>query len=497
MGTAARPVAGGTEGVITGYLNARSLAVTAMSREIAPAQRADELDGAADALLTATSEGDTGPTAVATRAYAEGLRALAALERWEHDTLAAAPDAERHHRAAELRASRAAAELSPDDALAGPLRDVLLALAAVKNFDDRHHVREMLLAAALPAPLIDPPRQPAVPASIDAEAALAKPRAAVITSLAGSPVSAAQAISPGQVHDLGIEARVLDWPDDARQLAVRYVSRWPAGAVEVPDVVIDRPDNPTEGVWTGRGEGYLVLHAGPADPLTSIQFGVSAELVRPEGGTPIKVLGHAGFAVRTFDPVHDVITGAPVLDERILGMLSELREQKIAPSEQPAFGRLLGAIARAGVRILADRTFPVGSNPNEKDFQAELRTRLGMATELGGRLAEHAWQGGGETDLAHDGVVAELKIAKITPATLENAKDYLSQSTQYASGGQHQISILAILDLTHKDAPPGVLANTVGWLEPRLHGLDDPAYPSRVAVIIINANLPLPSDWSR
>lgn len=51
--------------------------------------------------------------------------------------------------------------------------------------------------------------------------------------------------------------------------------------------------------------------------------------------------------------------------------------------------------------------------------------------------------------------------------------------------------------MTQMTGAPGVLANTMGWLEPELHGLDDPAFPSRVAVIIIKANLPRPSDWSR
>jgi hypothetical protein len=318
----------------------------------------------------------------------------------------------------------------------------------------------------------------------------------VITSLDGSPVTAAQAVSPGKVHDVAVQARVLDWPDDFPQLLVRYVSRWPPGAVELPDVVVSRPAQPAEGVWTGEGTGHLLLHAGPSDPLNPVRFGVSVELVGDQGPMSINVLGNAGFAVRTFDPSHDVMTGAPALDERILSMLAELRQRAIAPHEQPAFARFFGALARAAVRILADRALPEGSTPTESQFQKELLTRLGMASELGGRVTEHAWQGGGPTDLAHDGVVAELKVEKRVPATLETAKDYLAQTTQYASGGQRQLSILTILDMTSKDAPPGVLANTVGWLQPSLHGLDDPAYPTWIAVIIINANLPRPSDWS-
>ena len=42
-----------------------------------------------------------------------------------------------------------------------------------------------------------------------------------------------------------------------------------------------------------------------------------------------------------------------------------------------------------------------------------------------------------------------------------------------------------------------MIDNYVGWLIPRLHGLDNPCYPSLVAVLIINTNLPVPSTWSR
>jgi hypothetical protein len=37
----------------------------------------------------------------------------------------------------------------------------------------------------------------------------------------------------------------------------------------------------------------------------------------------------------------------------------------------------------------------------------------------------------------------------------------------------------------------------IGWLRPRLHGLDDPRFPSPVGVLIIDTSLPAPSAWRR
>jgi hypothetical protein len=71
------------------------------------------------------------------------------------------------------------------------------------------------------------------------------------------------------------------------------------------------------------------------------------------------------------------------------------------------------------------------------------------------------------------------------------------QPTQYGVGRGSQLSILVVLDHGRKEAPPGVIDNYIDWLRPRLHGLDDPRYPSLVGVLIVNTNLPVPSAWPR
>jgi hypothetical protein len=461
------------------------------------AERAVALDAAAQAMESRSAAQDTGLTARSARALATALGCLADLERWETDTVSAAVDAERHRRAAEHKARTVAVDIDANDPVLGPIREILERIAATRDLQEGTTLREHLMRTPAPLTLIDPPRGPYTGPSTNREPAPPAPRAAVITALDGSPVTWAHAVTPGRVHELKVEARVLNWPAEARALVLRFLSRWPSSAVDVTEITLPRPDQEIGGVCIARGTGHLALYAAAADPTTPVRLMIEGELETADGaGAPLRLLGHNELAVRTFDPAGDVITGASALDERILTMLAELRDENIAPHERDPFGRFLGAIARAGVRIVADREFPAGSDPSERDFQAELLRRLGMATELGGRVQEHAWQGGGPTDVAHDGVVAELKVERSQPATLERAADYMSQATQYASAGQRQLSILVILDMTLKQAPPGVLANTIGWLEPALHGLDDPAYPSRVAVVIVNGNLPIPSAWS-
>lgn len=484
---------------ITERIAWRTKMLSALADGVEPQARAKMLDEvAADISNGVGGDGSHGFTAGFLRGLGEALRALAGLERWEIDLLDAAPEAGRHLAASNLRARRALEQLGDDGAFE-PVRSILTAIERTEDVDERSTIRSDLRGLAIPIALIDPP--PAARASSkptpDPEPDLPMPRVALVPSIDGAPATRPYVVTPGRVHEFTLEARVLDWPEDSDSLVVRAITRWPASAIDLPEIRLGRPDEEDEGVRVARGNSHIVLHASSANPLEQINITFEGEFQMESGSRIARLIGHHELSVRTFDPTQDVITGAPVLDERILELLAGLREDQVAPAEEEAFGRFLGAISRAGMAILADREFPEGSNPSEADFQQELKKRLRMASELGGRVTEHAWQGGGPTDLSHDGVVGELKVERDVPATLARATDYLGQPTQYATGGQRQLSILVILDMTPKDAPPGVLANSIGLIEPALHGLDDPAYPSRVAVVILNGNLPRPSDWSR
>lgn len=130
-------------------------------------------------------------------------------------------------------------------------------------------------------------------------------------------------------------------------------------------------------------------------------------------------------------------------------------------------------------------------------FHDELETRLQADTELGGRLTRRDAVAGWFGDLLHDDVIAELKVARDKPVTIDDCAKYLGQPAQYGIGRGIQLSVLVVLDHSRKEAPPGVIDNYIGWLKPSLHGLDDARYPSLVGVLIVNTNLPVPSTWSR
>jgi hypothetical protein len=209
------------------------------------------------------------------------------------------------------------------------------------------------------------------------------------------------------------------------------------------------------------------------------------------------VAGYRRLRLRPFDPARDRLTEHPQTDQRLLKMYDALVSPAFDTADVRAFCRLFGASVTAAQSIMFDKVFRRGTRVTEGQFHDELEQRLRNDPILGGRLTRRDRVAGGFDDLLHDSVIAELKVERNKAITVPDCAKFLGQPVQYGVGCGSQLSILVVLDHSKKQAPPGVIENYVGWLQPALHGRTDPRYPSMVGVLIINTNLPVPSTWSR
>lgn len=92
----------------------------------------------------------------------------------------------------------------------------------------------------------------------------------------------------------------------------------------------------------------------------------------------------------------------------------------------------------------------------------------------------------------------ELKVEKRMPISLDAASArFVAQPTQYASSGDAQVSLLAVLDVLPKRAPAGVMGNEVGWALPETTSGTEASLPSMVGVVVVRGGFPRPSDFSR
>lgn len=473
-------------------LTAREAAVDALTGESGLAAASDRLEHAANLAADVVVEGDDGLTARAWRGYSEALRALSDIGDWDLATLAAEADSDRHLRAARRRSEVALSHLDREHPAHEPIAATLERLTTVGSLSEADAAAQDLVVIPLPTPLIAAPsaRRPTRAATEEEDPAA--PRAVCLVSHDGSPLVAPVVVRPGTVHALTVTARVLDWPETFPELVIQPLSVWPASAAEATEIRLERPEKSSDGIHEAEGTTNVVLHATAA-ASQPVGFTFKGDL-RGEVTQPTLILGYTGFALRPFDPTLDVETGIEVVDGRLRELFEVLRG-KAPEGEVGAFARLMSAACRAAVRIQADNIFRKGTKVPEDDFQSQMQARLGMAAELGGRL-HRCQQAGGVTDLVHDDIPLELKVEPDEPVTQQVAARHVGQPVQYATGGGKQLSVLCILDMASKEAPVGVLANSVYLLEPRLHGLTEPEYPSWVGVVVIGGNLPVPSAWS-
>ena len=136
------------------------------------------------------------------------------------------------------------------------------------------------------------------------------------------------------------------------------------------------------------------------------------------------------------------------------------------------------------------------SKVKESVFQATVLRDLRL--QLGQDVQEHPAQAGGITDIRCRGVIVELKVEGKNGDRQRLCQEYSDQPTQYAGVESRQVSVLLVLDLTTKDAPPGDIRNDILLTDVRTHGANDEArYPSKTFVFVVNGNTRSPSEYSR
>lgn len=245
------------------------------------------------------------------------------------------------------------------------------------------------------------------------------------------------------------------------------------------------------------GDLYCGLEQRPGQPGFDIPLLV---VFRNADGheTKAALAGHTRLRMRLFDSTQDSETGFRQLDRPLHEILDKVTDDPtLDPDDVAAFGRFFTAIVRAAPTITFAAAFRTGEKVSEGEFHDELESKLLADSTLGGRISRRDPIAGGYDDLMHDGIVAELKVEKTTPRTIDTCARYLGQPTQYGVGQGSRLSILVVLDHSRKQAPTGVPENYIGWVVPAMHGYTDPRYPSLVGVVIINTRWILPSSWSR
>jgi hypothetical protein len=467
-----------------------------------PGAAADELESAAELLATAAQP-----------AHASGRQRQRLVDAWKiaallfrYDAAVRAVDSsatallDAAKRQAEVLVATIASE--SDVPIGEGLADFLAAVPAISGAADAEAAWRTLGAAAAPICLVGKsllPRRGMFGSRSRLEIEPIEPPLAVcVPTLSEVPVTDLLVVRPDELYTLGLMVRLVDVPEWAETCIIEPVTRVDRGALTLPKYVLPLADGEADddGI-TLVGADHL--RCGVVQPIGDppIDCPLTVRLLGDGHDERIEVAGCTRLRLRPFDPSRDFVTEHEQTDARLLAMFGRLDSAEFNTEDVRAFCRLFAGCVRAAQRIMFDKTFMRGTHVDEGLFHNELERLLLADPELEGRLTRRDAVAGGFDDLLHDDVIAELKVSKGSPVTVEKSARYLGQPTQYGVGRGSQLSALVILDHGRKTSPPGVIENYIGWLTPKLHSLNDPQYPSLVGVLIINTNLPIPSAWRR
>lgn len=469
---------------------------------------ADRLEQAAEAIQPAQNPAPVLPTETAWAAWAGDLRCLAHLMRWDAAVQDASDSADRHLLAARRRAEVALAGMPADhadDPLLQPVGALSARIAEVQQPGDTAGLARELASIPLPVRIIEERSRHYRPPAASGEAEQRPVPAVGICRLDGALVTNAHVLRPNEIHDLGLELRLTEWPERATAIEVTFLSVLSPSQARLPSFTFTQTSPDDDGVYRLSATGSLSVSftlLGGAPPQA---FPVAARFTGPGLDEVLPVAGHNELRLRPFDATTDALTNRPQLDERIVAMYSVLHGMDLNADDVQAFCRLYTAIVDKAVAMQYEGTYMnKGTGVTERTFHNDLFDRLLSDPALEGRVQRGTRAAGGFLDIIHDRINAELKVAKKTSVTVKTSHKYLGQPTDYAADTGSQLSILVVLDMTRKQAPPGVLENYLGLMRPAVDGFDDPQFPSDdprfpsiVGVVIIKANLPVPSTYSR
>ena len=456
------------------------------------ARNSEAIRGAADVLDTASVSCDYSVIAASYGALAGLLRIIAMLVEWRAAVLDATPDADRF-----LRSAKAQYKLWLDEYQSSEVSAELLAnSASIESVADINGVGSTCSAIAsspLPIPffaaVVYPSRQWKEDEQEPKKAPVDLTVAFLHFEINGVPANQTHFLKPMEAHDLEIEVRISRWPDNATTLHLSPVSIESPDTYDLPKFQFERPIGHPPFVMKQRGRALLKfpqsIHARP------FEFKYTAEFAPRASEQPVAVVGQRTLRIESVDLQKSPITGYLGMDQRLLQIRDRIREQRlISEADLTSSLLLMSVLGNLAYRALHDDLYP--GVRNEAEFQRDIRAELRRTPEIASELEEHPRASGGITDLSFHGIRIELKSEHQRRMMLDDCNRFVGQTASYVIATGKRIGILCVLDCSPKDEPALPAEENFGILK-------HPTKEGEVCIVtlIIQGNLPTPSDLSR
>ncbi|WBX99466.1 hypothetical protein [Chryseobacterium gambrini] len=288
------------------------------------------------------------------------------------------------------------------------------------------------------------------------------------------------------------------WPEGYKSLIIKPVSTTSNEWFILSLPIIEYQEN----VLNYEISGSIVFKY----PQNSIDDNISLRLLAyfeksTEKLFPI-LIGYDQLILKVLDPnSNQFLTGFNMMNKAVFEISKSISLDlpNIEKTEKENFLFLLSGILNYQAFSIQQGIYKNISSKSEDIFRDDLIRHLIGLPYLGEQIIKESHLSGGRVEISFKGIIAELKVETKISNRKKMIEKYMNQPIAYSSGNIKQLSILCILDLTEKKNPPANPLNNISLISPPVHGFEDSelAYPSKVAVIIIDGNIKKPSDYSK
>jgi hypothetical protein len=317
-------------------------------------------------------------------------------------------------------------------------------------------------------------------------------------SVQGEPWANPQVLRPAEFYTIRGTLTPNYWPQGYERLILAPVSTAGSALYDLSLPIVQRQE-----ATSYELTGHVVFKY----PQSNFDDAMAVRLVAYyEDGQGQRIypalIGYDQLVAQVLDPDLGYFpTGFKAMNRVVFDAVTTIRQQlpMLARQELTHFAGLLSGIVNYQGFCLQHGVYKEQEQVSEDDFRDQLIQHLVRAPYVGEHIVKEGHLAGGRVEISFHGVVAELKVEKSISDRTKLLAKYGKQAAAYAAANTRQLSIVCVLDLTKKTAPPAPPQNSVRLYTPTLHGFeqDTPAHDARQVLVVIEGNTRKPSAYSR
>lgn len=366
-------------------------------------------------------------------------------------------------------------------------------VAALKDVSTLNSIQDLFSKWELPLPFYLS-QKPVIPSRFNTTSSSESlPKETTVAFLRfdidGQPAKQFNYLKPGTAHDLTLEIRVSNWPQDVSCIDLKPVTIDVREREWLPSFSFEKPSGNEP--YTLKGTGRLVLEVAHSFGSRPYEFLYAAEFKDSKQNSGVSIVGHRRLLLEGTDINNNPITGFSYVDKHLIHIRNQLRIFYAISEQDIAHTMIaLGGLGSVYAQSLKMATFDAKTPENK--FQQKVYELLSGRSDIGENLQSHLEAAGGITDLTFHDIPIELKVEHKKTIAPDDCKKYFDQTASYALALGKKIGILAMLESSPKASPIGNIEDDFMVFQ---HTTGNTTV--LIAVIIIRGGFPKPSSYSK